>query len=308
MDAAVLAKSKALQVFCDRWDAPHPEAALSNAMSELRKLTGQLVPPIGLQKILTLINARVVKSPMSPRGRLQATKFGWIIHVPPDATWRVARFTIAHELSHLLMFDAVSGERVLIEELRTDDDLWWPIERLCDRGAAELLIPGADMRAQVETQLPQTRTAALRIYDRYMVSPDVFMRRICDVGQNRSSTVWQHKTHGSKPADWRITDVHSTLPKRSYIPKHLSAQSRLVPNLVEEASRTGFAYAEEATLTTGGQRHTGRMFAFNPTLRETDEVLPTFEGSVVPDNYSSTIHLLIDHTSVGPISRRTKFG
>lgn len=306
-EASLLGQSPALRLFCERWDSPDVDAAMFKAMAELRRVSGQTAPPFGLQKVLSRVNARSVRSPMSPRGRLQASRDGWVIHVPPDVPWRVGRFTVAHELAHVVLFDAVHADRSLIKELRSEDELWWPIERLCDRGAAEFLVPSDDIRQVLDSELPESKRDAFRLYDRYLVSASVLVSRICDLGEGRSYTTWEHTTTGVKPADWRITFVHSNLPKRSSIPKRLSAQSRLSPNLVAEASRTGFAFAEEATLATNSQRHTGRMFAFNPTMRDKDDTLPTFEGKPVPDNYSPTIHLLIDHRSVGPISQRTRF-
>lgn len=310
-DGAILKKSEAIRMFCDRWEAENADVAMVHAMGELRRQSGQMVPPIALEQgILPRINARPVRTPMSPRGRLQADANGWVIHIPPDAPWATGRFTIAHELSHVLLFDAVSSRRDLIDQLRNDDALWWPIERLCDRGAAELLLPEADMRQMLGSEFPQTSKEARKLFHRYLVSASAFMRRIRDIGENRSYTTWEYRSYRAKPEAWRITEVDSNLPKqtRTYLPKHLSSRSHLMPDLVEEASRTGFAYAKEAALTTGSQRHTGCMFAFNPSMPDEAEPLPTFEGTVVPYRYSPTIHLLIDHRSIGPISRRTRFG
>lgn len=307
-DHAVLANSPAIQSFCERWDAPNADEAMVAAMGELRHLAGQAVPPVGLAKVLPRISAKTVRSKMNTRGRLQAASDGWIIRVPHQTPWRIARFTIAHELSHILLFDAVSGDGALVEELRSDGELWWAVERLCDRGATELLLPNADIRGLVGQGLPRNAAEAHRLLDRYMVSVSVVMRRLCDLEENRSYTTWEHAPHGAKPADWRVTNAYSRLPKNTYIPQHLSARSRLLPNVVEEASRTGFSFAETGTLTAGNQRHTGEMFAVNPTLRDESQPLPTFDGMVITESYAPTIHLLIDHKSVGPISRRTKFG
>lgn len=277
-------------------------------MSELRRVAQQTVPPIGLQKVLPSVGAQTIRSRLAPRGRLQAARDGWKIHVPYDTPWRVGRFTVAHELAHILLFDAVSADRGLIAELRTSQKLWRPVEDLCDRGAAELLVPSNDLEQMLDRALPESKGEALRLYDRYMVSPAVFMRRICDLSDDRSYTAWDYSPHGSKPADWRVSGVYTKLRTGRYIPNHLSAKNRLAPNVIEAAAQTGFAFAEMATLTTGGQRHTGRMCALNPAVRDNETPLPSFEGSVIHDSHGGTVHLLIDHQSVGPISRRTRFG
>ncbi|WP_081729495.1 MULTISPECIES: ImmA/IrrE family metallo-endopeptidase [unclassified Pseudomonas] len=90
------------------------------------------------------------------------------------------RFTIAHELGHILMGHIRPGERAHRDPLRAYDEYYErPMERQANDFAAQLLMPESVVR-MVARQTPSTRDIA----NEFHVSPEAMGYRIRNLGVN----------------------------------------------------------------------------------------------------------------------------
>lgn len=113
-----------------------------------------------------LQDARLVRTEGTPR-----------IEFNPQRRPARVRFSLAHEIGHLLFTD--HGERVRYrdrshgEDVRGDD---WQLEMLCNVAAAELLMPAGAFPAGQLQQLSLTHLLDLR--ERFGVSTEALLRRV----------------------------------------------------------------------------------------------------------------------------------
>src|SRR6476469_995567 len=133
----------------ERYDARTPEAAMVRACSELRVRAAEVHPPFSLHMLAASLGARVEVRPGGPEGRVVVRDGRFVVQMREGASWRRQRFTLAHEVAHLLLFsaDAEAGRLRAVPSSSEHD--FRAVERLCSVGAAELLMPRNDLRMAV---------------------------------------------------------------------------------------------------------------------------------------------------------------
>jgi Zn-dependent peptidase ImmA (M78 family)/DNA-binding XRE family transcriptional regulator len=96
-------------------------------------------------------------------------------------------FTLAHELAHLWIGESgVSNPNYQEQSFRQIND----IERLCNRVAAEVLLPKVDFQLRWQDGLPTERNIQ-EIARRYRVSRITVLRQAFDQGKIDSETYWE---------------------------------------------------------------------------------------------------------------------
>lgn len=366
-EADLTSASPAIRTFIDTWRSTSATAAMDAATARLRAQGGTTAPPVALVPLLDLLGAKHQQVQMRASGHTGATARGWTVSTQAGKPWRRTRFTLAHEIGHLLLYQAVAGQPSLFKDLHRDA-IRDAIETLCDYAGSTLLLPAQDVREQLAHHRPpeqtdhqadnqahdhadnpakrqlganrsedepvQTHTLAvtpgpetdraarpplptgpglIALYDRYLVSGQVLARRVLELADATDLITWEHRPHREAHPEWRVSgttrstreDIPATQTARLFIPQHMS-RGHLSPDLIGEAAETGHAYSGAATLTVGGRAATGEMVAFRPLTRTVGH-RPLFEGHAVPDETSSTVHLLMRLRSAGPVSRKTKF-
>lgn len=71
---------------------------------------------------------RKVNGKLEDHGRLSVRERRWRIEVPLEMSTERRRFSIAHEIGHILLFDAVAEHPHLVQQLRSQD-LWMRVSR-----------------------------------------------------------------------------------------------------------------------------------------------------------------------------------
>jgi hypothetical protein len=160
-----------LDEFCEFYGVRAGEDAMRAACERARSLVGQNRAPIALTPIARALAARVQWTDRGAGGALSMHADHWVISLARRAHWRRARFTLAHELAHILLFEAVDPGWVTHLE---DPSLLETVERLCDLGAAELLAPRELVHETLRAD-GLTPAGLERVYDEFLVSwPAVF--------------------------------------------------------------------------------------------------------------------------------------
>lgn len=152
---------------------------------------------------------------IEPLGASYKDGFRMVLSESAPATRR--RFTEAHELCHTFFYEFVP--EIKFRAHRTDA----LEERLCNFGAAALLIPEGDLRERVESH-PACLGTLEELAGRYGVSMEATFLRIRGLRLwNCEISVWHHMTsgsfvldriHGWVKADWRWVDA--SIPARAW--------------------------------------------------------------------------------------------
>jgi len=171
-------------------------------------------------------------------GRLTVKNERWLIETPVRLKAERRRFSVAHEVGHILLFDAVADDPALVQELRSAS-VWKRIERLCNICAAHLLMPTSTFRAAVDGALPPTQESVESLALQFHVSLEAAARRIPEVHPEWSLIFWQYSTQHRRGPAWRTT-VASQAEGREFLPDGLSS-SRLAPDVVVQAAADGRA-------------------------------------------------------------------
>lgn len=278
-----------LRAFSTAWGCADPETAMRRACADLRTRTEQYAPPYALTPMLEALSVVRAKGAQSAgaHGRLHASSTGWTIYRRTDLPWRRGRFTEAHELGHILLYEKLAFNRELLDDLHSDA-AHLQVEKLCDIAGAELLMPGDDLGRDLALHSLETLGDYHWFYDRYMTSHRALLRRVAEVAANTALTVWTWQAHPNG-ANWRIRESYCQHLADIYIPRGMSRR-RLSPDVVGLALEVGAATAR-GRIDVGRRRYTGVMTALYPNHRSQAE-LPMYHGQTVRDEHSASIYVL----------------
>ncbi len=106
------------------------------------------------------------------RGGCDLVDGRWLIILNGEDALAQARFTLAHELGHIVLGDLARGGPDGVAPPADARER----EALCDRFAAELLLPAAALRAAARQGDPPALAA------RFQVPPAVLRRRLAELG------------------------------------------------------------------------------------------------------------------------------
>jgi len=157
---------------------------IDSLLLTLEKAEGDLVTPIDLDALSKLIGVGIEWRRMVPEGLTCATPEGLKIYLQSNFLEQPGvrvrqRFTWAHELCHALFYDL----KVTPPKKQPSSPAGASLERLCQEGAAYLLVPDILLRRHFISLNPVQSIADIdRVMHDYGVSTDVAVRRIHQVG------------------------------------------------------------------------------------------------------------------------------
>ena len=240
----------ALGAFCRRWGADSPERAMVIAIEDtVREFAAY--PPIDPRAVASRFGAKVAYLPgghvqggqgPAVHGQLTVREKRWHISVPLRIRHERRRFSVAHEIGHILLFDAVADTPGFVRELRSQA-LFDRVERLCNLAAAHLLMPEAQFSEALEAAMPPSKESIERLATRFDVSLEALARRITEVRPDWYIMFWEYSKTHPKGAAWRTAQQ----PSREGVPFQPEgmSSSRLVPDVVLDAAISGATQATE---------------------------------------------------------------
>lgn len=158
------------------------------ATSILRTCGVSLSPPIDIESLAHNLGvAQIQPREMFEDGRLERRGNSTKIFVRENLNRGRTRFTIAHEIAHLLLAEPQHGPITAFRDrLRTDDE-----ERLCDEIAASLLLPAAWVRNRFLGRLENLSTVRhlSHLADVSLSAATVRLNELC--GWNSSLLHWR---------------------------------------------------------------------------------------------------------------------
>lgn len=281
----------ALDAFARAWNADSPSTAMRIACRRLANDAHETTPPVRLNKLLASCGARFETSGnIATHGRLELRDGQYTVIARRGVAWRRQRFTIAHEVGHIIILNSLARWPSALSALHSPT-IWEPLERLCDLAAAELLVPEADLSQAAELH-ELTANGLQRLYDRYLVSYATLLRRICELSPRRALSLWRrYARHSHEATNLRITYAYAGADA-PWLPRGLTAK-HLQPNLVELACQAASHQEAEVELVFGRRRtgYQGRAFL----LGHRSDTLPMFERHTIADErFPETVLLQLE--------------
>lgn len=135
----------AIAAFCARhgWSGP-PEELMARLCADLLR-EAECRVPVDVRRLASFRGARVIEAEQQPAGLLQWDASRLTIRVRASDSEERRRFTVCHEVCHTFMPGFRQTPRTRADLDVECFDRRDPEEYLCDLGAAELLLPRADI-------------------------------------------------------------------------------------------------------------------------------------------------------------------
>lgn len=284
-----------LEALCEAAGTQTPESAMRGLCATVLRNLGLDEPPIPLRPLLKELQVEFHWKESSFRpGRGAASLLllngGMVIHLHDPKfkrRWRRTRFSIAHELAHALIIRTL-GDSSLLASLEESDSAYRQLERLCNLGAAELLMPTVPSRKLLKLH-GLGPEGLLRLYDSFLVSRDALLWKIATVIPRGSALRWRF--HARSPAEERKFRVVASYPPvgrkggRPWLPQGASTRHLDSDIIGETAKRqqpicTDRCFVELDYSTW----ECSALTSFFPSRPAS--TMPLFEGFAVPDESS----------------------
>lgn len=287
-----------LEALCRAQGTESPEMAIRGACISLLAGCGLSDPPIPLKPLCSKLGVSFGWSKgnrgnrLNGQGSAALISDGATLKIAVDeedflTRWRRVRFSIAHELVHVLIMRILRSPD-LIAALDASKSAHKSLEDLCNLGAAEILMPSATTRLFLSRGILEP-SGLRKLYDNFLVSRSLVIQRVADLLPNGSVIRWRR--YARKPQEQRCMRVVSSYPYASesrcrWLPSGCTTR-HISPTIVEQVAERREPIAQESlTISLGRQRSKCTAFAtFFPSLARDDH--PIFEGFVVPDESHS---------------------
>lgn len=267
------------------------------ACETLRAECGETRAPIGLKPILKQFDASVTFRPMAVAGKLELAGGGFKVFVNRSGSWRRHRFTIAHEIGHIIVLRAIAPERRMVRAvLKPTPDLWRDLERVCNIAAAEILMPREEFGALYEAH-PFSVLGLRLLYDRFFTSFAALLVRIADTATDRTVVVWKRfARHDDEAIKLRVAACYAGL-RAAWLPKGLTS-GHFSPDVIETAERRGQEEVRvnvEFQLSNSLERFDAAVVPLKAVRQLSRDQFPMFNGHRIPDEpqLSSTLAMLL---------------
>ncbi|HVT19058.1 MAG TPA: ImmA/IrrE family metallo-endopeptidase [Thermoanaerobaculia bacterium] len=234
-----------------------------------------------MRRLLGACNASLVERPIATEGRLELGRKSFSVSIRPGPGWRRQRFTIAHEIGHILVLQTL--RQVNRIQLLRQPSAWRVVEGLCNAFAAELLMPRADTLESLK-KFGFSLDGLRYLYDRYLTSHLALYIRLKQVIPGATITLWCRQVrHEGDRAALRVVKCYRS-HHGPWLPLGLSSRY-LEPDVVSEACETGFSSSLHLNLKIRGRELSPAVLAAPASSREERSAsqLPIFDGLTVPD-------------------------
>jgi IrrE N-terminal-like domain len=291
--------SPRLQSFCERYGVPDPESAMRVACRTLIAECGVSAPPVPLRALSNHLGVHIVRR-ATPGAATLRTKQGVLeVWVGADTTkWRRERFTLAHELAHVLLLSGsssrlgpdLSGE---MDSLEHEEH-----ERLCNLGAAEILMPKKFLLDRIAT-VGLSSTGLQALYDCFLVSFETLLYRLAEILPSSAVILWRrYARHGAEPVALRVLTSYQryqTSLNAPWLPKGTTARKHVNPDIVTLAFEGRSAvFSQDLTLELDKrEEHCLGLATVLPQPRQSQSQMPLFEGKRILDEASLEIHAVL---------------
>ncbi len=194
------------------FNTPDEKSAVKVICRQILASLNLTTAPIPLKPICKKFNLKVSYNSVTKKedSFLKIAPNGFEIEISKQKNWRRNRFTIAHELTHLIIFNAINTPINSFDRKQHDE-----IEKLCDIGASELLINELELEKNL-LDYGISSEGLKTIYDKFMVSYDALFLKLSE-HLNANILIWRsHARHENEKKEYR---VYRHFPKYKFATK-----------------------------------------------------------------------------------------
>ena len=254
----------AIKEFCRITGEENGENAIRKACEVALLNIKNLSFPIALDKLLLSHNAIVEEKNIPTDGRLEIEDANYKILIREKTSFERKRFTIAHELAHIIIIETLVNSPNHLRSL-THPTTWNKVEKLCDYAAAEILVPDNDFVDSVK-QFKLTTEGIEKIKCRYQVSYEVIFKKFIKNFSPSAIILWKSKGTGLELIAPKIIRH----PYSSISGIHIKKDSSGTPHLrtlVKAAIKTGSAWSNSVECAVAGKKQSIMIYVI-PTINE----------------------------------------
>lgn len=291
--------SAQLRVFAEYYGAPDPESAMRIACRTLLDHCGAGDKlPIPLRPICRRLGIQVVRRRALGTGTLRSTNGRLEVWLSADsANWRRERFTIAHEIAHVLVFSSWSAGDGTARPYASHAHDERELESLCNLGAAELLMPAGPLAKSVAEH--GISPEGLRIlYDACLVSFETMLYRLAEITPSSAVILWRKFARRPSEAE-KLRVVTSYQRYRTsihapWLPKGCTAK-HVHPDIVTPAFEERRTLVSSDLVLSLARREIPCIGVCTvlPAPRTDGSLLPLFEGMRIVDERLSEVDAVL---------------
>ena len=281
--------SAGLRAICRLQRAATPKAAVQGMWASVLSQLGLVTPPIPLSPVARYLDVSWPPCYSAGGGtgtlRFQNDSYRVFLNEPAaKQRWRRVRFTLAHELTHVMILKHLKNES-LVTSLDANKEAHNELERVCNVGAAELLMPSRAIRTDLR-RFGLAPVALSTFYDRYLVSREALVWRLASAIPSGAAIRWRRfRRHDGEPECWRVVrsyPPYSASPVRPWLPQGATIR-HVQPDIITTGYEQGVVIQPVNVVVMLDRREwrTRALVTSFPARRQNEQ--PRFEGFLVPD-------------------------
>lgn len=215
-----------------KFNAPSLLGAIEIICSKLLAESNNQEFPISLNNLTKFLKIKTKSNNSLQKDALLFIKNDhFTIEFKNSHNWRRQRFTIAHEIFHVVLFDIFSN---IIDFNQTDLK---KVEYICNLGASEILVPKSALIEDLKNQ-KISMNLINQMVEKYKVSRPVILRKINQTYPNKSIYIWRKYARKEKDnIEYRVFRAFQTYTKSlkyPYIPLGCTTKHLSIPQIFEQ--------------------------------------------------------------------------
>lgn len=168
-----------------KFNSPTIDGSLEIVCNKLLDESKNETPPISLDKIVKYLGVKTkINNNLSSDAILKVKGNKFRIEYKEVKNWRRQRFTVAHEIMHVLLYQLFNGHldfnNIDIEQL----------ENICNLGASKILLPKSHVLKDTQS-IEHDYLYFNNLVKKYDVSLSALLWRLNDLNPNKSYFIWK---------------------------------------------------------------------------------------------------------------------
>lgn len=212
-----------------RFNTPSLSGAINIISEKLLNESKNNELPTSLNNLTKFLNIKTVSNNSLENDALLFIKNGsYTIEFKKSKNWRRQRFTIAHEIFHVILFDLFSDT---VDFNNVDLK---KVEYICNLGASEILVPKLEIKKDILNKQINLDLIE-KLVEKYMVSYSVIFRKINQLNPEISIYIWRKYARKlEEKNEYRVFQAFQEYTKGfkyPYLPKGCTTKHLSIPNI-----------------------------------------------------------------------------
>ena len=231
-----------------KFNTPSIEGAIRFIVNRIHKESKNETFPISLKKITKKLGVKTQSvNNLDNDAILTIDRGQYRIEFAPNKNWKRQRFTVAHEIMHVILYDLFHNHiNFSLVELSH-------LEKICNIGASELLVPKKNLEKDLDKETISINLIT-KLTEKYMASFSALSWKINDIRPNTAIYIWKKYARNKKDKhEYRVLNAfqkYTTEINHPYLPqgctsKYLSEKEVFNNPLVKKSGKIKVLLSKE---------------------------------------------------------------